>query len=50
MFWIGLVLMLIVVVGRERVGGWLLDLTAAVRGFTRRMFGRRLASSPQDPR
>ena len=51
MFWIGLVLVLIVVVGRERVSGWSLDFAAAVRGLARRLVGSRtLASSPQDRR
>lgn len=51
MFWIGLVLVLIVVVGRERLSGWSLDFAAAARGLARRLVGsRRLASSPQDRR
>jgi branched-chain amino acid transport system permease protein len=51
MFWIGLVLVLIVVLGRERVSGWSLDFAAAVRGLARRLVGSRtLASSPQDRR
>jgi branched-chain amino acid transport system permease protein len=52
MFWIGLVLVLIVVIGRERASSWSLNLLAAVQGLVRRLFGSRgLASpSPQDPR
>ena len=51
MFWIGLVLVLIVVVGRERMSAWSLNLAAAVHGLGRRLLGScKLASSPQDPR
>lgn len=51
MFWIGLVLVLIVVVGRERATGWWLNLVAPVQELVRRLVGgKRLASSPQDPR
>jgi branched-chain amino acid transport system permease protein len=51
MFWIGLVLVLIVVVGRERATGWWLNLVAPVQELVRRLIrGKRLASSPQDPR
>ncbi len=51
MFWIGLVLVLIVVVGRERMSAWSLSLAATIRGLGLRLVGgRKLAGLPQDPR
>jgi branched-chain amino acid transport system permease protein len=51
LFWIGLILVLIVVVGRERMAGWLLTVIAPARRFVRRVAGgRELASSPRDVR
>ena len=51
MFWIGLVLVLIVVIGRERVSGWLFNLLAAAKDFARRrVANRELARPSQDPR
>jgi branched-chain amino acid transport system permease protein len=39
MFWIGLVLVLIVVIGRERMTSWTDGVATAVRGLGRRMIG-----------
>ena len=52
MFWIGLILVLIVVVGRERMTGWWLNFAAAARELGRRLIGGRglMSSSTQDPR
>jgi branched-chain amino acid transport system permease protein len=52
LFWIGLILVLIVVIGRERMTGWALTLAAAVQGLGRRLIGGRPLASPssQDPR
>lgn len=51
MFWIGLVLVLIVVIGRERMRAWARDLAATIRRLGLRLVGgRKLASSPRDSR
>jgi branched-chain amino acid transport system permease protein len=48
MFWIGLLLVLIVVIGRDRMAGWSRGFGRRALGLVRRAIGGKLAPAPRD--